>query len=71
VVSTFPVSIPAGQSVSTNTSALGVTRNRTGTTKFVHNGPPGSIVAEAAIANFTISPAYVQPVKFQPVRDAK
>ena len=71
VVSTFPISIPAGQSVSTNTSALGVTRNRTGTTKFVHNGPPGSILTEAAIANFTISPAYVQPVKFQPVRDAK
>jgi uncharacterized repeat protein (TIGR01451 family) len=71
VLSTFPLSVPAGQAASTNTSALGVTRNRTGTTKFVHNGPPGSIVTEAAIANFTISPAYVQPVKFQPVRDAK
>jgi len=71
VVSTFPISIPAGQAASTNTSALGVTRNRTGTTNFVHNGPPGSIVTEAAIANFTISPAYVQPVKFQPVREAK
>ena len=71
VVSTFPISVPAGQAASTNTSALGVTRNRTGTAKFVHNGPPGSVVAEAAIANFSISPAYVQPVKLQPVRDAR
>ena len=31
----------------------------------------GSIVAEEAIANFTISPAYVQPVKFLPVREAR
>jgi hypothetical protein len=38
---------------------------------FTHNGPPGSFVVEAAIANFTISPAYVQPVKFQAVRQAR
>jgi len=71
VQSTFSVPIPAGQTASTNTQALGVTRNRTGTAKFTHNGPPGAIVAEAAIANFSISPAYVQPVKFLPVRDAR
>jgi hypothetical protein len=71
MVTSFPISSPSGQSASTNTSALGVTRNRAGTTKFTHNGPPGSVVAEAAIANFSISPAYVQPVKFQPVRDAR
>jgi uncharacterized repeat protein (TIGR01451 family) len=71
VVSTFAVAVPAGQTASTNTSALGATRNRTGTTKFTHNGPPGSILVEAAIANFSISPAYVQPVKFQAVREAR
>jgi hypothetical protein len=38
---------------------------------FTHNGPPGSFVLEAAIANFVISPAYVQPVKFQPVCEAR
>jgi hypothetical protein len=36
-----------------------------------HNGPPGSFVIEAAIANFPISPAYIQPVKFQAVREAR
>jgi len=71
VLSTFPISVPSGQTVGTNTSSLGVTRNRTGTARFVHNGPPGAIVSETAIANFSLNPAYVQPVKFQPVRDAR
>ena len=71
MVQTFPVSVPAGQTVGTNTSAMGVPRSQTGTAKFTHNGPPGAFVLESAIANFNISPAYVQPVKFQPVRDAR
>jgi uncharacterized repeat protein (TIGR01451 family) len=71
VQSTLAVTVPAQQTSSTNTGAMGVTRNRTGTARFVHSGPPGAIVAETAIANFTISPAYVQPVKFLPVREAR
>jgi hypothetical protein len=71
VLGTLDLSVPAGQTVTTNTSALGMTRNRTGTARLTHDGSPGSIVAEAAIANFTISPAYVQPVKFQAVREAR
>jgi len=67
----FPVTIPAGQAASVNTASLGVTRNRTGTATFTHNGPPGAILAETAIANFSINPAYVQPVKFQAVREAR
>jgi uncharacterized repeat protein (TIGR01451 family) len=67
-LSTFSVSVPAGQTASANTAVLPVPRGRSGTARFTHNGPPGAIVAEAAIANFTISPAYVQPVKFLPVR---
>jgi hypothetical protein len=70
VVATLAVSIPAGQSASTNTTALGVTGSQTGTARFVHNGPPGAVLAEAAIARFSSSPAYVQPVKFQAVREA-
>jgi len=68
---TLDVAVPAGQAVSTSTAALGVARNRTGTARFIHDGPPGSIVPEAAIANFTISPAYVQPVRFQAAREAR
>jgi len=64
LVSAFPISVPAGQTITTNTSALGVGRNRVGTARFTHNGPPGALVVEAAIANFAISPAYVQPVRF-------
>jgi len=71
VLSTVMVPIPAGQTVATNTQALGSARNRTGTARFTHDGPPGAVVAEAAIANFAISPAYVQPVKFQAVREAR
>ena len=70
-LATFAVTIPAGQTSSTNTASLGVTRNRTGTARFTHDGPPGSVVAEAAIANFSISPAYVQPVKVQTVREGR
>ena len=64
------LSIPAGQTAATNTASLGVARNRTGTARFTHDGPPGALVAEAAIAYFAISPAYVQPVKFEAVRQA-
>jgi hypothetical protein len=71
VLSAFPVSIPAGQAASVNTAALGVIRNRTGTARLSHDGPPGAVLAEAAIANFSISPAYVQPVKFQAVREGR
>ena len=69
-LATFSMSIPAGQIVTTNTVALGVARNRTGTAKLTHDGPPGAIVVESAIANFSSNPAYVQPVKFQAVREA-
>ena len=71
VLSTFGVSIPPGQTMSVNTASLAVSRNRTGTAKLSHDGPPGAILAEAVIANFSISPAYVQPVKFQAVRDGR
>ena len=63
--------IPAGGTASTNTASLGVLRNRTGTAKLTHDGPPGAIAVEAAIANFSFSPAYAQPVKFQGVRERR
>lgn len=71
VLATFNIMVPAGQTAGTNTAALGVTRNRTGTARFTHDGPPGALVIEAAIANFSISPPYVQPVKFEAVREAR
>jgi uncharacterized repeat protein (TIGR01451 family) len=70
-LSTFNLMVPAGQTASTNSSALGITRNRIGTARLSHDGPPGAVLAEAAIANFTLSPAYVQPVRFQTVREAR
>jgi hypothetical protein len=71
VVSTSTHAIPAGQTVSTNTATLGIPRNLTGTATFTHDGPPGAVSAEAAIANFSLNPAYVQPVKFQSAREAR
>ncbi len=70
VVTTANITIPAGQTASTNTATLMIPRNKTGTARFTHNGPPGAVVAESAIANFTISPAYTQPVKFQAMRES-
>jgi len=67
----IPITIPPGDTLSTNTAALARTRNRAGTVSLAHDGPPGSIVAEAAIANFALNPAYVQPVKFKAVREAR
>jgi hypothetical protein len=71
VAGTTYLTIPAGQRVSTNTAALAITRNRTGTARFTPNGPPGAVIVEAAIASFSLNPPYVQGVKFQTVREAR
>jgi uncharacterized repeat protein (TIGR01451 family) len=71
LVISHDVTVAPGQTVSTNTLTLGIARNQTGTARFTHDGPPGAIIAETAIANFSISPAYVQPVKFEAAREAR
>jgi hypothetical protein len=70
-VKTQPVAIPAGRTIATNTVTLGIARNQTGTARFRHDGPPGAVLAEAVVANFSISPAFVQPVKFQAAREGR
>jgi hypothetical protein len=70
VVDTAALSIPAGGTGSTNTSAMASPRNTAGTAFFTHDGPAGSIQTEAAIANFSITPTpYIQIVKFAPMRE--
>lgn len=71
VVASQPLSIPAGATAAINTEGLNVPRGRTGTATFAHNGPPGAVQAAAATANFDFVPAYVQTVKFEPVRDRR
>jgi len=56
--------IPAGGTVSTNTGTLGVADGN-GSATLTHNGPPGGIICEAAIADFATAPRVIQPVKFQ------
>jgi len=69
-VATNSFTINPNSTASTNTAALATVRNTTGTARFTHDGPPGAILAEAAIANFTITPTpYFQSVKFVPVRE--
>jgi uncharacterized repeat protein (TIGR01451 family) len=65
------LTIPAGATASTNTAALVTPRNATGTARLTHDGPPGALLAESAIANFATSPAYIQPVKFKTVRETR
>ena len=63
--------IQPNSTFSTNTQALNTIRTQTGTAKFTHNGPPGAILVEADIANFTITPTpYIQVVKFISTREA-
>lgn len=64
-------SIPPGQTVGTNTLALTTPRDFAGTARFTHDGPPGAFVVEAAVANFSLTPTYVQPVKFFPPRKGR
>jgi len=68
-----PVSITVNpnSTAAVNTVSFGATRNASGTARFTHNGPPGAILAEAAIANFSITPTpYVQVVKFTTARES-
>src|SRR5262249_5774846 len=69
--STVALVIRSGETASTNTSTLSVARNSRGTARFTHDGPPRAVLVEAAIANFSLSPAYVQPLKFQAIREAR
>ena len=71
LVSSTTLAIPAGTTKATNTVALGTVRNTTGTARFTHDGPPGAFIVEADIANFTFTPAYVQPVRFRSVRETR
>lgn len=59
------------RTLAVNTATMGVTRNRVGTARFTHDGPPGAFIAEAAIGNFALSRPYIQPVKFAAVREAR
>ena len=70
VVTTAPLTIPAGATANTNTVALATPRNTPGTASFTHDGPVGAIQTEAAIANFTLATPYIQIVKFAPMREA-
>jgi hypothetical protein len=38
---------------------------------FSHDGPAGAIVATAAVASFSSTPAYVQSVKFRTLREQR
>lgn len=68
---TTTINIPSGQTSGTNTVSLATPRGVTGTAIFTHNGPPSAILAEADIANFTSTPGYIQPVKFESVREKR
>jgi hypothetical protein len=63
--------IQPGRTAPTNTVAMGSPEASQGTARFTHNGPPGAILAEADIANFGSTPAYIQPIKFEAVRDKR
>ena len=70
-VDTASAVIAAGGTFSTNTLAMATLRNQTGVAVFTHNSPPGAIVCEAAIANFSAAPAYIQNVKCQTARQQR
>ena len=65
------LTVPANRTMATNTVALGTGANLSGTATLTVLGSVGSILVEADVANFSISPPYIQPVKFQAVRDKR
>jgi hypothetical protein len=65
VVATSTQSIPAGQVVYINTTQLGVAANNAGMATLSHSGPPGAILADAILGNFTVSPPTTIVGKFE------
>lgn len=65
-VQTF--TIGAHNTAATNTVALGMSRNVTGTAKLTHDCPPGALLVEAVVSNFTMTPPYTHVVKFEAPR---
>jgi hypothetical protein len=47
---------------------LALTRGKYGSAAFANDGPPGALAVNAAIADFTMTPAYVQATRLAPVR---
>jgi hypothetical protein len=71
LITTNAFTVASGATLSTNTVSMGTTRNLTGTARLSHTCPPGAILTEAAVANFTISPTpYFQFVHFEPTRES-
>ncbi|MGH2899299.1 MAG: hypothetical protein ACRDMZ_11540, partial [Solirubrobacteraceae bacterium] len=70
-VAAVPVAILAGATASVNTVSAGAPRSQTGVATFTHDGPPGAVLIVATIANFATTPATVQPVKFESVREGR
>jgi hypothetical protein len=67
-VASSALPIAAGQLAATNTSSLGVGVNQAGFGLLIHDGPGGTLLVDAAIANFGTSPAAIIPAKFQELR---
>jgi hypothetical protein len=63
--------IDPGKIFGTNTATLGVTRNKVGSARFSHDGPPGAILIKANQANFALSPPFIELVPFQAVRQTQ
>ncbi len=61
-VAALGVGILPNRAVFPSTITLGIAANRSGTARFTHDGPPGAVLAEAAITNGT----YFQRVRFEP-----
>ncbi len=57
--------IPTGQAAFPSTITMAIGANMSGTARFTHDGPPGAILAEAAITNFA---GFFQRVRFEAPR---
>src|SRR5437762_3994541 len=62
------VPLPPGLTFTGTNYVGGVPVNKVGTTLFAYDGPPGSLTVSAAVVNFSVTPAFNQPVPFEAVR---
>ncbi len=67
-VAALGVGILPNRAVFPSTITMAIAAGQAGTARFIHDGPPGAILAEGAITNFI---TFFQRVRFDPVRERR
>ena len=67
-VATVGLAILSNRAAFPSTLTMGIAAGQSGTARFIHDGPPGAVLAEGAITNFA---GHFQRVRFEPPREQR